>query len=643
MARKTRLGKFANTNAPKNVLREVSTSSLTVVAQQGKNRPLERKLKFGEFSNVPLITNHIPEIRRAAARRKNPNSLKNLKSGMRDLASYTAYHSGLYGTEVAKASEVDISFTYSAVDFFEGQKGRVARLRNFNLILERLGVDKRLIPPVPWDNDPTAPRDILSDEVVRKALQLAKKDVRVIIRRLKECETLDATGHDPRRASGGKKGDWAKLECRYWIMENVFRFEARLFDQLRFELGLNSELRGLERKPGAEFVDLDGTIKRQEGWLGHLRWKFPFAVDIIPFFIIILLRASVNAAALAIVNVREPWAVPCPVRLGANRSEDFVYILCQKVRGRSKPTKRPKTIRFMSEATHWDHPYQLMKFFQNWTKPLRKEIYRQIAELTALDSITPAEEEELARLVEIKDDLFIYKTEQQISSIAEDINKGTLGRAMPAILKRYGLPSSVRFLRDVGLAHTQGTSGGNLLVLRIIANQSNISTAAAYARRKQLIAKSEEMSKASFDSSIKLIRTKNFSKDSLRRELTEQGFNDAQVDNLMNTANETRYGNRCANPTDPPKGFDYGTAPGEGCRHQDCIDGCPHARWFRQSLPTLIEQLWQMEQEHAQARLESRVLGTLETRIARVKSRISYWPQEDIDEATMRLNGGVAA
>ncbi|API50983.1 hypothetical protein BMW22_04395 [Rhizobium leguminosarum] len=643
MARGTRLGNFSKTVAPKNVLREVKANSLTVVSQQGKNRPLERELPLDNYHNVPLIANYLPEIRRVAARRKTPGSIKALKADLRDLGAYSAYYTELYGNEITTNSEVEISFTYSAVDFFENQGGRVHRLRNFNRLMIAIGIDRKLLATVPWDDDPPPPKEVLSDEAVRKALRLAKKDVRVVINRLEECQTLNAIGFDPRRESGGKMGDWSKPECRYWIMKNVFRFEARLFDELRFRMNLNSELRGFEKRPGAEFVELDGTIQRHEGWLGHQRWTFPFATDLIPFFTIILLRSSVNAAALSIVNVRERWAVPCPVRLGANRTEDFVYILCQKVRGRRIASGRPKVIRFMSEATHWDHPYQLMKFVEKWTKPLRNEIYRRIKEIKAIEMITPAQAKELARLIEIKDDLFIYKTEQQISSFAEDMSKGTVGRAFPVTLKRYGLPNSLRYLRDVGLAHSQGTSGGNLLVLRIIANHSNISTAAAYARRKQLIERAEERSKASFDNSLKLIREKRFSKDALRKELTDQGFNSAEVSNLMNPGNETRYGNRCANPEAPPKGFDFGTAPGDACRHQDCIDGCPHARWFRQSLPTLILQLRQMEQEFAQARLESRLLGTLEVRIDRVRARISYWSQEDIDKATQHLDRGVAA
>jgi len=632
---KTRLGNFAKTNRPTATLQEVDTTSFTVVSQQGKNRPIERDFSLTEWVDVPLIMNHAPEIRRIIARRKTPNSLKKLHSTFGDLSAYSKYHESIFSTKIGRASEIDISFTYTAVDFFETKSDRVARLKSLNLILERLGVHPRIIPPVPWDSDPPQVRDVLPVEAIRKALRLAKSDVRVILRRLKECESLSKLGHDPRRGNGGKNGDWDKPECRYWIMENVFNFESRLFDELRFEKRLNSELRGLENRPGAEFVTPQGQIERHRGWLGHQRWKFPFASDMVPFVVIILLRASVNGGALAIVNVKEPWAVSCPVRVGANRTEEFVYILCQKVRGRSDGTKKPKTVRFISEATHWDHPFQLMTLVESWTKPLRNEIYRKIRELQLVKLRSPEQDSELGRLVEIKDDLFIYKTEQQISSFANDINKGSFGRAFTAALKRYGLPTNVRYLRDVGLAHTQSTSGPNLLVLRIIANHSDISTARAYARRKQLIARQEEMAKASFDSSIELIRSNKFSKKNLRNMLTQQGFNSGQVDSLMNERNETRYGNRCADPLHPPKGFDFGTSQGESCRNQDCIDGCPHARWFRQSLPTLIAELAEMERQHRQARLENRLLSTIELRIARLKSRISYWPQKDIEEAML--------
>ncbi|WP_105436111.1 hypothetical protein [Neorhizobium tomejilense] len=643
MARKTRLGNFSKINPTQpQGPQEVGLTSLTVVSQQGRGRSIEREFPFDRFVRTPLIMNSLPALRREVLRRKTPNSLKQLKGFLRDFADYVSYYEGLAERKVITVADVDISFCHAAVDYFELKPGRVARLRGTRALLTALGVDKKLLPIVPWEDSPTAPRKLLEPDVVKKATGMAKNDVRVIFRRLKEADTLSKIGHDPRRENGGRLRDWQKPECRYWIMENVFKFEARRFDQLRFELGYNSELRGLEKKPGAEYVDIDGCLKRHEGWLGHQRWRFPFAGDLAPFLVLLLLRASVNAAALSTIRTNKKWYVPCPIKLGANRHEDFVYILCDKVRGRRKPNKRPKVVRFISEATHWDHPFRLLKFIEAWTLPLRKEIIRRIAELNSLPSLTLQQSDELATLIEVKNDLFIFKTEQQISSFARDINSGKIGRALTATLKRYGLPTNIRYLRDVGLAHTQ-RSGTSLLILRIIAQHSNLSTSRLYARREQLIARQEKMTTACFDSSVELIRAKKFSKKNLRESLTRQGFNQVQVENLVSADNVTRFGNGCADPLNPPKHFAFGTEKGQPCRLQDCIDGCPNARWFRQSLPFLIEELGKLEHELAQAALESYLTSTLEVRIKRLKTLIARWPKDAYDKALNTLARKAAA
>lgn len=643
VGRKTRLGNFAKKPLSKpSRPEEVKLHSLTVVSQQGRERPIEREFPFDKFLNVPLIMNTLPALRREVLRRKTPNSIKQLKSFLRDLADYTSYYAEISGHEVTTLAEIDVAFSHAVLDFLELKARRVSRLRGLLAVLRAIGVEKKLLPVVPWEDSPPSPRQLLSPEVVKKALGKAKNDVRVIFRRMNEASALSKIGHDPRRASGGKLGDWQKPECRYWIMENVFKFEARLFDQLRFELGYNSELRGLENKPGAEYVDTDGTIRRHNGWLGHQRWQFPFAGDLAPFLVILMLRSSVNAAALSTIKVNKVWHVPCPIKLGSNRGEEFVYILCEKVRGRTKAGRPPKIVRFISEATHWAHPYMLLRFIEAWTKPLRREIYRRIAEFQSMAALTVQQSDELAALIEIKDDLFIYKTEQQISSFARDINSSKLGRAFTAALQRYGLPTNVRYLRDAGLAHTQ-RSGPSLLILRIIAQHSNVSTARIYARRAQLIARQEEMATACFDSSIELIRAKRYSKVNLRESLTRQGFNQIQVGNLVNNDNVTRFGNGCADPVHPPKQFAFGTEKGSPCRHQDCIDGCPNARWFRQSLPFLIQELQKMEEEFARAALESYLTSTLEVRIKRLKAFITRWPEDAYQKALATLARKAAA
>lgn len=633
MAKRTRLGKFVKGTPSLPIdARKLEDHAISVVSQQGKERALERLLSFKGVEKCVLLMSNISKLRTAAVQRKTPNSVKRFRGQLREFAAYVAYYERSFQRPVNCVNDIDFSFIEAAIDFYEFQEGRVTKLTSFNYMLGALGVDRKLIPIVPWSAEIPPPKSLISEEIVKNAMKMARAEIQLIFKREKETETLGEVGFDPRRGTGAKLGSWKKPECRYWIMENVFRFEARLFDDLRFKFGLNAELRGLEKKPGAEYVADDGTVRRDEGWLGHLRWKLPFISDMRPFIIAILLRATVNASALATIRVNKKWAVPCPVQLSQNRAVPFVYILCEKVRGRKNGKARPKTIRFVSDADNWSHPYQLLKFIERWTLPLRKEILRQIGDLSSLRAPSPAQTEELKRLVEIKDDLFIYKTEQQITSFGQEMNSGGYHRSMIATLARYGLPTDLRMLRDVGLAHTQ-RNGPNLQLLRIIAQHGDRKTPELYARRKELDERKDKMAISCFDSSIALIKSKRFSKQNLREVLTEQGFNNPQVDNLLDADNRTRYGNGCASPTEPPKDFAFGTAPGASCQQQDCLDGCPYARWFREALPTLISELRLAEAEYRQSALESRITSTIQSRIRRLNSLISRWPKKDIDKA----------
>ncbi|MFK4766730.1 hypothetical protein [Rhizobium sp. ZW T2_16] len=638
MRRNAKLGTARLSAKPPAMLREIKTSELSIVAQHGEKRTSERKFSFQPFEDVPLIMESTTQIWRDLLQSKTPLTLKAASSHLRDLSDYINYYHALTGSYVSSAKQIELIFCHLAVDFFEGKRGRVNRLRGFRRLMRSIGVDQKLLPIVPWDEQQPDARELIDPAIARKAMSAAKNEIRVIHRRLKEAATLSKTGHDPRRDSGGKLGDWQKPVCRYWIMENVFRFEIRNYDELRFERGLNSELRRLENQPAAEITKADGSVTRQTGWLGHLRWRYPFAGDIAPFFIAILLRGTINASTLASLVVSKPWHVPCPLNLGANASDEFVYILFNKTRGRQKAKKRPKVIRIISSKTNWSHPFQLLEFLKVLTQPLRSEIRRRIRELQGMSRLSEVDEAELSTLVEIKDDLFIFKTEQQITSLARMTNAGKMPKPIRDALERYGLPTDTRYLRDVGLANAAFSGSGiDLLMMRLVAQHTNRSSAEIYARRQKLILKQEAMASSCFENSVALIRSRNFSSAALRAELTAQGFNGDETESLLSEDNTTRYGNGCATPTAPPEGFDDGNLHGSPCWSQNCIDGCPSARWFEASLPSIITELKRSEEQLANTPPDSHLLSTLPSRIKRLKTLVALWPADKVEEVTLSL------
>lgn len=636
MAGKPRKGAFAF-RADGQELQQLATpqAKLSVVAAYGHGRVETAGLNLAAFTDIPIIINNTSALRRLAAN-KAPATLGAIRRNLSEIASYVAWYEKRYEAVPKSSDEVSPRFTHQFIAYqFERETAEETKsiaLRFFKRFLLEIGVGRALLPPNPFRGDRAdVPRDTLSHDAAKLILNRAKLEIGVIRRRACEAHRLAAVGHDPRLAAGGAVGDWSRPENRAWVIKRLLNRELHTFDDLRFKLGFRTVLAGLEKFPAAEVILPDGSTKRLGGFNGHLRWFFPWADDLAPFAALMMLRTGWNLTTVATLESRR-WCKPYPYRLGSTSAESHVYIVSTKVRGRNDAMTMSKVERFPSARRPHSHPYRLLKSVEYLTAGLRREIYRKRSELMMLSELTPRQESELQRLEEIKDDLFIFKNEQGISSFRWVVAREGTVEEVSAFFRRAGVSTNTRQLRDAALVFSYEASGQNLFVTQLLANHRDRKTTALYLRRKRTLDRIWRDAIRVFDSSLKLIEQGKFGVAALREALSSQGFDADQVSSLLDPKTTTRWGNRCADPKHPPQGFDR-QSEGGACRTQDCIDGCPYARWFSESIEHVARHLVSAERLLAKLGTESTEGSSLSSRVERCRLLLSRWPKHERDKA----------
>lgn len=640
MSRAARKGNFTTELMPSEPADQANGNTVTVLANRGGGRFESSEFDFAEFEDVPLLWNSRVTILHEFLNQATGPTLKTHKQCLRRIAMYMRWFASAHGSAPSDANGVDTLFGHEIIvwlaqtTFPEEAKARTVRL--YRRFLEAIGVEASCIPTNPFGSKHQSDDagEALSGHQLRKILKAAKAEALVIRQRPAEVAMLDAVGRDPRKASGAPMGSWENPANRLWVLRNVFRSQIRSHEEWRFEFGKHGEMRGFEGRPGAAIVSADG-VTRQVGWKGHLRWLFPWADDLAPFLVLLLLRTGWNLTTASALK-SQAWHAPYPFASGSEGHDPHVYIVSQKTRGRNSKHVKSKVIKAPSSTRPWSHPYKVLTTVEQLTADLRVELHRHLSDLRALPNGDARTHAEITRLDAIKDDLFLFKTEKAITSLAWEMKNSGANRWLSAFFERNGLPVSVRQLRDAPILFSYESSGQNLFVAQMIAAHAGEGTTAMYLRRRSTLNKIFDKAVDVFGHSLDLIQRGQLDIPALRDLLKGQGLSDEQVSNLSNDANQARWGNRCADPTSPPPEFSSGTSPGTPCRSQDCIDGCPHARWFSDSIDHIARNLVQSEKLLDELGLESTAASSLESRVERCRELLSRWPSGAVEEAMVR-------
>lgn len=613
--------------------------ALSIVSTRGHGATETSWIDLARFQSTDLIANHISGIRQHVLADSSRGTLKHCRQALVRFQNYVQWYTENFGAAPSRAEEVShhfcgqIIFWLAASDM--GDADRCVSMRWMKRLLSAIGVVPALLPPNPFPDAGPVPnaRDTLTNEQARHLVNRAKFEINVVIRRTREAHRLAAKGRDPRLKAGGRHGDWDSPENRAWVMKRLLERRIETFNDLRFKHGMAGVLARLATREAAETVTSDGSVKRLRGWNGHLRWFFPGLSDVPAFAALLMIRTGWNLTTIAALRSRR-WLRPYPYRVGTTSEESHVYIVSYKTRGRSQKLSSSPEKKMPSSKRPWSYPYRLLQFVDYWTAALRREINRKLDALAAQRVLTNDERLEFEKLDAIKDHLFIYKTEQAITSLGWDMDRGGHGaNALRTFFKRNNLPFTFRDLRDAPILFSYEQSGQNLFVAQVMAQHADRRTTALYLRRKRVVDQMWQNATTIFDRSLSLIRANEFSAETLRSNLAGQGFTPPQISNLLDVGTTTRWGNRCADPEAPPREFDHRDGAMEACRTQDCIDGCPWARWFRESVDHVARQLVNAERVRATLGLESTEASSLDSRIARCRTLLSAWPPEVADLA----------
>ena len=346
-----------------------------------------------------------------------------------------------------------------------------------------------------------------------------------------------------------------------------------------------------------------------------------------PFVVLLQLRTGWNLTTVASLKNRR-WMEPYPFRVGSHGGETHAWVVAYKTRGRRDKLSSSPVKRIPSARRPWSHPFRVIKFVEYLTAGLRREVRRRIHELSAVASPSGKQSRELSRLESLKDDLFIYRSDSAFNSLRGSTDRSDYG----AFFRRAGVAVTGRQLREAALLFAYEESGGNLLHAQLMGSHTNGRTTALYLRRKRILDNMWQDAARVFELSLDLIRQDAFDVKALRAKLAKQGLTAKQMKNVTDPANITRWGNGCIDPKAPPPGFDH-TRDVAKCQAQDCIDGCPHARWFSASLDHVVAQMVKAERQRRHLGLDALGASSHENRIGRCMALLSTWPADKVETA----------
>ncbi|MBY3441619.1 hypothetical protein [Rhizobium laguerreae] len=532
--------------------------------------------------------------------------------------------------DVLSVDDLDIAIATSFLRFVENQKQKSLKTDFYRLLLRAIGIPPHLVPPNPYPRERVTNPVLYDDRQTRAAVKTLKCECEVVIKRVKTLQLLLGTGKDPRKEHGGKKGDWEKPENGIFIATQVVGISLISWDDMNASddiADFRSIMHGLNKCPGAPYVNDNGGVSLEKGWRGQIRWFHPYADDIAPFVVLTMIRTGVNFSAIARVKSgKKNWSEPYPFTVGGSPVDQYVFMVFEKDRGTDPDDDdEGPNIRVVSSTRPYSHPYRVFEFVEQLTAPLRAEMHNEITQLKAINARSEKEQQRLLKLERIKDDLFIYRTKSTGFGSLADYADTAVPEAIKKCLLRCKLQTNIRHLRSLKINFAYTASGNNLFVSQLLAHHRTASTSLFYIRRKATLERHYELFQNIFSLSISLINSNKFTYESLRITLETQGFVGETLDNLMNPEYRTRWGNNCATPYNPPSGFNQETPPGELCRCQNCIDGCPSARWFYDAVSIVEKQHATLCARRERVGLISIEGSSLPSQIERCETLLGAW------------------
>lgn len=631
MPRSNRLGKYNATahapRAPKDdaVVPLHRSNNISTASYRGTTPPQLNTIEFGNLVEHPLLIANISKVYDEIFRGRSKATLDVLKKAIVEVSHFLTWLEQKQGIEIRSIDQINIHVTTMIYVYLEERRIQYRRLNFFRRVLRAMGVAESEIPVNIFLSDKAPSRALVPMADIVKLYTHCKAETTIIRNRLKEAATLTG-GHDPRRDYGGRFGDWSDPKNRFYIITNVIGTDIKSVKSNRLK-GHRTAVAGLEQYGGAMTLRVDGNHRRKKGVTGHLAWFYPSMRDLLPFVILLLIKTRFNVSVITGLRVGSYYFRPLALKFGG--AERTVQFGAPKFKSVNDPNAEPSFVHAICLKKPYAHPFQVISTLQELTSPLREEIARQIGELRARIRTAPAETALLQKLEKIKNDLFIYYAQGEINSLRSYAETGDTPGVYALSLKNLGFDMSLMSIRSASIAFGTKLEGSTQSVITMLADHKSPRTEKHYRNRQQLHDEYQALFIDVFELSMSLIRANKFTKNNLKLLLEAQRLSANEVSNLLLEGRLTRWGNRCSDPYHPPTAFGHGTAPGQLCASQACIDGCSRARWFPEALDILKRRCQELLARVADLSLAATMQSSIHGRIERCEAIISEIEQAE--------------
>ncbi|TBF57626.1 hypothetical protein ELG87_14890 [Rhizobium leguminosarum] len=565
---------------------------IVTVSHRGRSPAQINEFWDDEIMSSPIILNNIDKIDAEFIAGKGKSTLKTYKKKLKFVVRF-----------IETANKATKRNIISAADFSPdvlrlmilhcGADGRTyEKLSTFRRFLKAIGVDPSLIPT----NTKKAPKPkekvSIPASLLRAIINHFKHEMHLIISRYNECHSLLAIASDPRKRKGVRKGDWGEPASRVWAIVNLIGLDLKNVMTARKD-GLRTAMSVFEERPGAMCLLTNNVHRRVGGVAGHLAWFYPSQRDLLPFVMLLLVRTRAGYAIISGLAKGQYHFRHLALEWNA-KPDTVAQLSVQKFRTKSKVEKDPEIYRCLTLVRPVSHAYQLVKFLEKLSEPLRGELFRQIGVLKRQRTLSAEQSKTLARLERIKDDLFIYATYDTIFSLSE--HEG-IPAAYRDSLNALKFPTNTKSIRSSELASGVKLFGDDAAMASILGDHQGTKTFKHYTKERELRERSEAQFIEIFDKSVALIEAEVYSKKNVKDLLSQQGASPQQIVTLITGGILTHWGNRCSDPFFPPEQFGGKTPPGKPCVGQNCIEGCPRARWFPDASSLLRMKIGELEEK----------------------------------------------
>ncbi|TAZ73929.1 hypothetical protein ELH70_15360 [Rhizobium ruizarguesonis] len=540
----------------------------------------------------PIILNNIDKLHADFIARKGKSTLKTYKKKLRFVVRFLDTAAKATGKYIISAADFDPEVLRLMIIYCGNDSRTYVKLATFRRFLKTIGVDPSIIPT----NTKKAPQPkekvSIPQSLLRAIIKHFKYEMHLITSRYNECQSLSLAATDPRKGKGVRKGDWDEPASRMWAIVNLIGLDIKNVMAARKD-GLRTTMSVFEERPGAMCLQTNNNHRRVGGVSGHLAWFYPSQRDLLPFLILLLIRTRAGYAIIAGL-ARGRYHFRHLALEWQAKSNSVVQLAVQKFRTKSKVEKDPEIYRCLTLTRPVSYAYQLIKFLEQLSEPLRNEISRQIGVLKRQKALSDDQLKNLARLERIKDDLFIYLAEGTIYSLSETESLPSTCRESLTLL---GFPTNTKSVRSTELASGVKLFGNDAAMASILGSHQGQKTFKHYIRERELRERSEAQFIEIFDKSVSLIEAEVYSKKNVKDLLSEQGVPPEQITTFLTAGLVTHWGNRCSDPFFPPDSFGGSTPPGKACIGQNCIEGCPRARWFPDASSVLRMKIAELEEK----------------------------------------------